>query len=263
MPERRRLDHTLVERVKDTPSLSDAAYKSIRAAITNGTLEPGAWLREQALARELGVSRITVRDALARLVAEGLAVRVPPKGVRAVVLPLEELQDIYEMRALLEGMAVELAAARISTRELARMRRLASHLPTDARPESIVRAQQENREFHWIAISASGRHHLTRVLSQLLDLTFSYLRLSGSQEEGREAGSHAGLRHGHANAPEALEMDFEQFQALLATSAKEHMQLVEALEARDGKRARELVMEHMQHTLDWLRARSEGQQVRT
>ena len=97
---------------------SDLAYQAIREAIAFGHIKPGEWLRQEALADELNVSQVTVREALSRLVAEGLAVHIPYKGVKAVLLPPAELRDVYELRALLEGFAVELAAERISPEEL-------------------------------------------------------------------------------------------------------------------------------------------------
>ncbi|MGC9333129.1 MAG: GntR family transcriptional regulator, partial [Anaerolineae bacterium] len=57
--------------------LSDRVYEALRDAIIDGRLEPGQWLRQEALAQELGVSQMPIREALKRLVAEGLAERIP------------------------------------------------------------------------------------------------------------------------------------------------------------------------------------------
>jgi len=106
------------------PLLSKIAYNSIRDGISAGQVKPGAWLRQDDLAQKLGVSQVTVREALNRLVSEGLAVHVPHKGVKAVTISIDDLGDIYDMRALLEGLAYELAASQITQQGLARMREL-------------------------------------------------------------------------------------------------------------------------------------------
>lgn len=234
----------VVEPVKRKPSLSDEAYEAVKGAIAKGNLEPGDWLREETLGQQLGVSRITLRDALNRLVAEGLAVRVAHRGVKVAVLPLDELIDIYEMRIQLEGMAVELAAQRITEEELDLMRSLLPSTGAASDPEIAVPSQEANREFHMIAIRASRRRQLCRVLGQLLDMTFGYMRLAGGHADGEQS--------------EVLLMQSEQVQAILESSANEHAQLVDALSARDGARAKQVITGHIRHTLNQLIAKRDG-----
>jgi len=151
----------------DVSLLSKIAYKAIRDGILTGQVKPGEWLRQDALAQKLGVSQATVREALNQLVSDGLAVHVPHKGVKAVIISVDDLRDIYDMRALLEGLANELAASRISQQELARMQELLPDTVVRADSQSTEMARVANREFHWVAIRASGRNHLIRVLEQL------------------------------------------------------------------------------------------------
>ena len=94
--------------------LGERVYKTIRDAILSGKMDSGGWLKQQTLAHELQVSQATVREALQRLVLEGLAVHIPYKGVRLVQVSKDSLRDLYELRALLDGFASELAAIRIS-----------------------------------------------------------------------------------------------------------------------------------------------------
>ena len=185
-------------------------------------------MRQEALADELNVSQVTVREALNRLVAEGLAVHVPYRGVKAILLPAEELDDVYELRALLEGLALKLAAARISKEDLARMRGLLPETVVGAEPDTVDRAWKSNWEFHMIAIRASGRRHLERFLRQLMDLTNPYAPLS------------------ERSAQERMTIAIGELEA--------HMRIVEALEARDGDLAENLIAEHLQTALRTLRA---------
>src|SRR5437899_9647281 len=97
---------------------SMAATELIREAIIDGRLEPGRRLKEEELARELGISRTPVREALLMLQAEDLIVATPNRGATVRVHDANDLHDLYELRALLEGYATRRAAERISKREV-------------------------------------------------------------------------------------------------------------------------------------------------
>src|SRR5207244_820491 len=96
-----------------------AATELIREAIIEGRLEPGRRLKEEELARELGISRTPVREALLMLQAEDLVVATPNRGATVRVHDAKDLQDLYELRALLEGFATRRAAERIAKAERA------------------------------------------------------------------------------------------------------------------------------------------------
>ncbi|MFQ5610968.1 MAG: GntR family transcriptional regulator [Anaerolineae bacterium] len=212
-------------RIEHEPQrLSDAVFEALHKAILNGKLAPGEWLRQEPLARELGVSQITVREALNRLVSAGLCIRVPYKGVRVVALSIDDLEDIYAMRGLLEGLATELAANRITPEELAQMRELLPATIVDVNPESVERARVANRQFHEIAIRASGRQFLIQMLRQIwgwIDPLMVYGRTLET-DKGAEIRQRWGAR--------------DRFQ---------HTRLLEALEAGDGPRARQVVAEYV------------------
>ena len=97
---------------------SVAATELIRQAILDGRLEPGSRLKEEELARELGISRTPVREALLMLQAEGLIETTPNRGAVVRTHDADDLIDLYQLRALLEGYAARQAATRISGDEL-------------------------------------------------------------------------------------------------------------------------------------------------
>jgi len=150
-------------------SLAEGVFRALRKAILDGEFEPGEWLRQESLADELNVSQATVRDALNQLVGEGLAHRIPYKGVHVAKLSPAELEDIYAMRAVLEGLAAQSAANKISTEALQKMREILPDTFVTDDPESIPSAREANRLFHEIFIEASQRRFLIRTLHQILD----------------------------------------------------------------------------------------------
>lgn len=220
-----------VKPIQKQTSLTQMAYEAIREAIVTGRIKPGERMGQVELARLLGVSERTVREAFAQLVAKGLAVHEPYRGVRVTALPLEELREVYMMRALLEGRAVELAAQRLCADELEQMRQL---LPSTVAltASSMKSAQEGNHQFHWIPIRASGSRVLQRVLEQLWEMMFAY---------------------------ELLYQDEREIAHTSRVDLAQHEELLWALEARDGEEAAQVVHRHIASTVHSLMARLEGQ----
>lgn len=139
---------------------------ALRARLLAGQLAPGSWLRESALAEELGVSRTPVREAFRTLAAEGLVVLVPRRGARVVVWSAEDVDETYRLRALLEGEAAALAARRATPEQVREMRaaqdRYEASISAQARPD--VRAGC-NDSFHAAVVAGSGSGRLAALLA--------------------------------------------------------------------------------------------------
>ncbi len=147
-------------------SVREAAYTHLRGAILAGALLPGARISEPGLAQELGVSRTPVREALQRLAQEGLVELLPGKGARVRVLSAEEVREVYDVRALLEGEAAALAAQNATEAELNRLERILQAL--DALPrEAYVQQMQVDFDFHTALIEAAHNKTLARIYADL------------------------------------------------------------------------------------------------
>src|SRR5207253_6186016 len=109
---------------------SVAATELIREAIVDGRLEPGRRLKEEELARELGISRTPVREALLVLQSEGLVAAEPNRGATVRSHDAEDLDDLYQLRALLEGYAARRAATRIAEEALGELAASCERLAT-------------------------------------------------------------------------------------------------------------------------------------
>ncbi len=155
-------------------AVSDYAFSTIEDWILQGRIPPGGRLSQLALAQELDVDQRTVREALGRLVASGLAVHTPNKGTRVISLHLEGIEEIYTIRGLLEPWAMSEAAQRIQAPDLELMRTILPLTAGGDSAEGIERAREANRQFHWIAINACGRDQLIRLLDQVWSLSLTY-----------------------------------------------------------------------------------------
>lgn len=98
--------------IEDSPRLTDNVYRVVRQAIIDGRLPAGTRLSVPALSRRLGVSRSPVREAVARLTTDRLAVESPRRGAVVAAVSTRELVDLYYAREVLEGVATRLATQR-------------------------------------------------------------------------------------------------------------------------------------------------------
>lgn len=192
-------------------NLSECAYQKIRAEILFYQLPPGCRVSEASLVTRFNLRQAAVRSALLRLVQEGLVDRTDERSPRVAPLTLKDVRDIYGLRKLLEPRAAELAAGLgINTVDVDRLRKISqSHYELRNHSE-LVKFLRANREFNMRVVSASGNARLTESIAHLQDLTLRIL--------------YVGIRSLNVS---------QWFQAT-------HLQIVEALEAGDGRRAAEL-----------------------
>lgn len=164
----------------------EAAVEQLREAIIRGAYQPGQRLKQQELARTLGCSPVPVREALHRLAAEGFVVLDPQRGARVADFNSRELEEIYEVRTLLEGRAAELAAERMTPEAAARLRAILDKMDTtDIAPVDWVRL---NWEFHDSLYAATGHEFLRKTISNLRRNMEPYLRLDIAQVGNYAAG---------------------------------------------------------------------------
>jgi DNA-binding GntR family transcriptional regulator len=138
---------------------------TLRAAILSGRLPPGERLVETTLCEMLQVSRTSLREAIRQLEAEKLVTIVPFKGPTVAVMTLEDAQQIYEVRALLEGHAAELFAQRATPQEIAAMEKaLAGFKDAIAAGDAVARISTTD-EFYDVMLQGCGN----RVVGEMLE----------------------------------------------------------------------------------------------
>ncbi len=141
---------------------SAAASEVIRRAIIDGRLAPGRRLKEEELARELGISRTPVREALLMLESEGLVELIPKRGASVRAYAVDDLDDMYQLRALLEGYAARRAATRISPEDVARLEESCARFDRLRAEDDLLELVKENLFFHNVILEAAGSERLTR-----------------------------------------------------------------------------------------------------
>jgi DNA-binding GntR family transcriptional regulator len=149
-----------VSRQLQIRSVVDQVHADLLERIVAGELPAGSRLRQQALAAELGVSRTPLREALARLVSEGLVELVPNRGATVARRDFADMEQAWRARLVLEPGAARLAAQRRDTQEVERMREAVRRQREVA--HDVTASFAVNREFHIALVAASGNPHLLR-----------------------------------------------------------------------------------------------------
>lgn len=175
-----------------TASASDLIFEALREAIVEGDLKDGDLLRQDQIATMFNVSRIPVREALARLEEQGLATNQRYKGAVVSSLSLGEIEEMFEFRALLEAEVIRRSVLNITAETLSEASRFAEAFAKETDSSQWARL---NRLFHYTLYRDSNRPYHLQVVSGALDKIARYLRAqlvltSGIERARRE---HAGI----------------------------------------------------------------------
>jgi DNA-binding GntR family transcriptional regulator len=149
------------------PTLTDIAYAKVRDLVRQREIVPGDLLSEVALARQMKMSRTPVREALSRLVQEGLVSVLPRKGVMVRRLGIADLEDLYAIRELLEGLSARTAAQRASAKGLQAVESILNEMEQAVAAADVSRAADLDMTFHRTIAQEGGNLRLLRMIEQL------------------------------------------------------------------------------------------------
>jgi DNA-binding GntR family transcriptional regulator len=155
-------------------STSRVIADALRAAIVEGTLAPGAPLRQDAIARHFLVSAIPVREALRQLESEGWARVAVNKGATVALLSAEEAREIYEIRSALESLAIGLAIPQHTAATLCEAEQLCRAAEAELDPSLYV---ARNEAFHMSLYAPAARPQIEEMITTLHRRGERYLRL--------------------------------------------------------------------------------------
>ncbi len=136
----------------------------LRRQISIGELAPGTPLRQEALAEELGVSRMPVRDALQKLLAEGLVILHPNRGTFVASLTEEQCAEIFDLRAMIEVDALRRAVPKHTDASRRRLRFIQAELE---QTEDTHQWADGDREFHDFLYAPCGRPRTIKIIQML------------------------------------------------------------------------------------------------
>jgi DNA-binding GntR family transcriptional regulator len=206
--------------------LSQVATRYLREAILEGRLRAGDRIRQEAIARQLGTSRIPVREALRQLENEGLINLVPRSGARVAKLDFEESAEVYRIREELEPLAVAQSAPHLSDSQVDQLRDLMLQIERSDDPAVWLLL---DRRFHLASYAAAAMPRLLKMIENFWNSTQQYRRIyygmiARARQEQASAAREAPLTH------------------------VDHRLLFDALERRDPVDAECILRSHIRRT---------------
>jgi DNA-binding GntR family transcriptional regulator len=199
-------------------NLREQSKEVIRASIVGGELVPGEVYSATTLSATLGVSPTPVREALLDLANDGLVEPVRNRGFRVLTIADSDLDEISELRMMLEVPAVRLVIKKATDAELDALEPSVAAIERAAAKNDIPAFLRDDRTFHLGLLGLTGNGRLVRSVGQLRDQT-RLLGLRGLADSGQ-----------------------------LNESAAEHRVILDALRDRDARRAEALMRHHLDHT---------------
>jgi DNA-binding GntR family transcriptional regulator len=216
-----------VMRTKSRPRerrvLRDEIRDQLIEHILNGRLAPGERIVEMRIAQQFGVSQAPVREALRDLDLLGFVVSSPFRGAIVRQISVEELVQLYPIRAVLEGLAARHAASRIDPATIKKLERLLATMRTAAARGDNRRAVEADFAFHLTIVEASGNRLLQQVWDRMRLATTTFLTVSKSHHS-------------------------------LSEIAERHASVVDALRTQDPDAAERAMRVHIEEPGQWLRA---------
>lgn len=203
-------------------SQSTLAYEALKRWILDGEYEPGQRLVEEDLARRVGVSRTSIRDGLRRLAADGLVRTEASRGTFVLELVESEVDEVFQLRAMLEGHGAALAAQRGTVAHFEALASIAGEIDALLARQDLAESalyaqfQARNLDFHLTLLDASGSTRLQAMARNLLEVPLVALKQHSWPGE-------VSVRRSNA----------------------QHWELIDALRARDAVLARLSVQSHI------------------
>jgi GntR family transcriptional regulator, rspAB operon transcriptional repressor len=201
-------------------SLREQVYQQLKSDIILGVYRPGEKLEVARLIAQHGLSKTPVRDALHALQQEGLVEVLPRVGYFASRITIKDVEDIFQLRLIVETASAELAAPRIADEDLLDLERLTQRRYVAGHLASYKEFLADNREFHHRVAVASGNVRLADVVQNLLNQMQRLLILRLDLRD---------------NADEML---------------AEHQRLLQAFRSRDSKAARQAMEDALRNARD-------------
>jgi DNA-binding GntR family transcriptional regulator len=204
--------------ISRTKSLKEKAYDILKELILTGRLEQGKLHNEKRLAEVLGVSRTPVREALLELSREGMVSFVPSKGVKVLKITPKQVQEVFELRRIIEGYIIKSISKRLTPGDLKKIEKILSKQDRSASRDEELSFIEMDKEFHLFMASKMGNQQIETILQNLRD----QIHLMGIR---------------------AIKDQSRSQQVL-----KEHQRIFSAMKKKDAKRAHEELMKHLNNT---------------
>lgn len=203
--------------VRDLRPIREIVLEELRQAIFKGKIKPGDRLVETTIADGMGVSRTPVREALRQIELEGLAENMPRKGTVVKGITKEEALDIYDVRAVMEGLATKLCCLNISRKDILELKNVIKEMEISLNSKDVDNFILLHNKWNDIILTSSNNKYLIRSINQINEYLSMLRSISLYTDESRRV------------------------------ALKEHKEILDAIEAGDENLSEALVKKHVEN----------------
>ena len=195
--------------------LRDIVFNTLREAILTGELVPGERLMEKQLAERMGVSRTPIREAIRKLELEGLVNMIPRKGAEVSRITEKDIENVLEVRCVLEELAATLSCQKITEEELEELYLTLQEFKIAIRRKDVEQIIDKDVKFHDIIFSSTGNDKLIAILNNLREQIYRF-----RVEYIRKASKYTDLVEEHEKIYETIKTKNEKEARIIA---REHI----------------------------------------
>ena len=206
----------MLSQLKNHQPLKERVYKLLKESILNGDLEPGQKLSQDWLAKQMKVSRMPIRQAVERLRTEGLIENTPYKESKVANLSRKDIEETYDVRALLESYSARLAVGKIRAIDLNELKTINKKMEESFFEKDYRKLNINNRKFHLTIYKRSGNNRLYNIIENLWD-----------------------------NFPKGI---FWNISERVENSIIEHRKIINGLEKEDEQTVEKMIFQHIKNT---------------
>lgn len=206
----------MLSQLKSHEPLKEKVYKLLKESILNGDLEPGQKLSQDWIAKQMKVSRMPIRQAMERLRTEGLIENTPYKESKVANFSHKDIEEIYNIRALLENYSARLAVSKIRAIDLNELKTINKKMEEYSFKKNYRKLNINNKKFHLTIYGRSGNNRLYNIIENLWD-----------------------------NFPKGIYWNFPE---RVKNSIIEHQKIISAIEKGDEQTVAQMILQHIENT---------------
>lgn len=155
-------------KIKNYELLNNKVYRTLKKAILRGEIKPNTKLSLQEISKSMQVSVTPIREAVNKLESEGLVNSIPNKGVIINEISIDDFQEMLQIRAALEGLIVELAAKKITDKEIVAMMEIIRNMEISVEKDDRLEYNELDIKFHDLLLNIAANNKLKEVYNRLI-----------------------------------------------------------------------------------------------
>ena len=199
--------------------LNQKAYRVLKRAIIRGDLTPNSKLTLTEIAKSLGISNTPIREAINKLSSEGFVNIIPNKGIKIVKINIDDMREILEIRAFLDGLIAKLAAKKITDKEIVNMMKIINKMEYSVKEDDRLTYNDLDIKFHDFLLNITENNKLKEIYNNLIVHAYRFrirtLKISDRMSKSFKEHKEIALKIKERNPDEANRVSQEHIESIL------------------------------------------------